>query len=76
MYLISEYGYTTAGIYSAQYKITYLTTSDLAIFSEKKTNLGLFFLQQPLNLHIYWLGGLNDTKFLVAVSNFKLNNLK
>ena len=43
---------------------------DLTIFSEKKTNLGLFYLKQPLNLHLYLKGC--DTSNLIYV----LNNLK
>ena len=30
--------------------------SDMNLFSEKKTNLGLFFLLTPLNLHIFCQG--------------------
>jgi hypothetical protein len=45
--------YIHAGIFSKNMNIFYISISDLNIFSEKKTNLGLFYLKQTLNLHLF-----------------------
>lgn len=41
------------GFFSRSPFIFYIIFKDLNIFSEKKTNLGLFFLTNNLNFHFY-----------------------
>lgn len=41
------------GIFSKKYNIFYYTLNDLSRFSELKTNLGLIYLNKPLNILIY-----------------------
>lgn len=45
--------YLTSGLFSKEAKIYYLVIRDMNVFSEKKTNLGLFFLENNLNFHIF-----------------------
>jgi hypothetical protein len=49
----------------------YIVLKDLTLFSEKKTNMGLFNLENFLNLHLYFSGGdINSSKILLR--NLKL----
>lgn len=56
LYLRSESLFVKYGNFSSSRNIYYIILKDLTLFSERKTNLGLFYLQQPLNLHIFYLG--------------------
>lgn len=67
--------YFKFGIFSKKLNILYIVLKDLTIFSEKKTNMGLFNLENSLNLHLYFSGGnINSSKLLLK--NFKLNFFK
>ena len=64
--------YLNFGIFSKDSKIFYLVIKDLNVFSEKKTNLGLFFLENNLNFHIFCCGvDLHGTTLLLR--NLKIN---
>lgn len=54
LYLNSDKNFYS--IYSLQRQIYYFVLTDLAIFTNKKTNLGLFYLKQKLNVHIICTG--------------------
>lgn len=71
-----EKSYIKKGFYSKQLNIFYFILKDVNIFSEIKTNLGLFNLKIPLNFTIYILGG--DTCKLNAFTGTQifLKNLK
>jgi hypothetical protein len=56
LYLKSEILFIKQGIFSLAQKKYYIILKDLTLFSERKTNLGLFYLQQSLNLHIFYSG--------------------
>ena len=59
------------GIFSKRLNILYIVLKDLTLFSEKKTNMGLFNLENFLNLHLYFSGGdINSSKILLK--NLKL----
>lgn len=45
------------GVYCSNKNIFFLVLKDMNIFSEKKTNLGLFNLHSDLNIHIFVKGG-------------------
>jgi hypothetical protein len=62
--------YFKSGVYSLKLNILYIVLKDLTIFSEKKTNMGLYNLEDSLNLHMYFSGG--DIK----ISKIFLKNLK
>jgi hypothetical protein len=48
---------------------------DLTMYSEKKTNMGLFNLEESLNLHLYFSGGdINNSKLILK--NCKINFFK
>lgn len=51
-----ERSYISSGILSNELKIFYIIIKDLNIFSEKKTNLGLFALQNNLNIKLFCTG--------------------
>lgn len=70
IYYIAEKSYKYKGIFSNKLNIFYIIIKDLHIFSEKKTNLGLFFLKQSLNMHIFCKGCDDMHLFL---KNLKLN---
>ena len=64
--------YFKYGVYSMKLNILYIVLKDLTIFSEKKTNMGLFNLEDSLNLHIYFSGGdINSSKLILR--NMKIN---
>jgi len=71
IFLMSESVYRKFGVYSYVPSIYYVTIMDLAIFSEKKTNLGLFFLSRPMTLHIFFKGG-DVTNLSNVLNNFKM----
>ena len=52
-------------------KIFYFILRDLNFFSEQKTNLGLFYLDNNLNFHLFY----NKINSVNSVRNF-LSNLK
>lgn len=51
------------GIYSYNLPVYYLVLHDLNVFSEKKTNLGLFYLRQKLTLHFFCGKDINSMRF-------------
>ena len=59
------------GIFNKLLKIFYIHIADLNIFAEKKTNLGLFYLEQPLNLHIFF-AGVDSFSVALLLKNAKL----
>lgn len=64
--------YFKYGIFSMKLNILYIVLKDLTIFSEKKTNMGLFNLEDSLNLHLYFSGGdVNSSKLIL--NNSKIN---
>jgi hypothetical protein len=64
--------YFKYGVYSMKLNLLYIVLKDLTIFSEKKTNMGLFNLEDSLNLHIYFSGGdINSSKLILR--NIKIN---
>lgn len=79
LYLSSEK--KTYSIYSLKRQIYYFLLKDLAIFTNKKTNLGLFYLKQQLNVHIICTGCtrlsmvsfLKNLKLKYEVKTFWLN---
>lgn len=67
----TESAYIRSGLFSNELHIFYIILNDLIMFTEKKTNFGLFFLR--VNLHtLLYVSGLNDTD----VSKLLLTNLK
>lgn len=64
--------YLNYGIFSKDAKVFYIVIKDLNVFCEKKTNLGLFFLENALNLQLFCNGlDLYGTKLLLR--NLKIN---
>lgn len=59
-----------SGIFNKRLNIFYVVIKDLSVFSEKKTNLGLFYLYQDLNIHFFCKG----CDYLGTM--YLLNNLK
>jgi hypothetical protein len=45
-----------SGIFNKILKIFYIQIADLNVFTERKTNLGLFYVEQPLNIHLHFAG--------------------
>lgn len=71
---VLEKTYVLSGVFSKTLQVFYIVIRDLNIFSEKKTNLGLFYLKQNLNLHIFCQGSdLYSTRLLLR--NLKLSLL-
>jgi hypothetical protein len=67
--------YIFTGIFSYKLNILYLIIKNLHIFSDKKTNLGLFNLYNPLSLHIFFKGGnINSSK--IILKNLKIKYFK
>lgn len=62
--------YINKGFLSKNLNIFFIIIKDMNIFSEIKTNLGLFNLKNPLNINIYFLGV--DYK----ISKLYLKNIK
>lgn len=50
----------------------YLVIKDLNVFSEKKTNLGLFYLKNNLDIKLFF-HGINGDSCKVLLKNIKLN---
>ncbi len=71
IFFFSEAGYIKKGLFSTNLKIYYIKFLNLTIFTEKKTNLGLFFLKEPLNLHIFYLG-CDSLHFNLVLTQFKM----
>lgn len=46
--------YLNYGIFSNELGIFYIVLKDLNVFSEQKTNLGLFYLNNNLTLHLFY----------------------
>lgn len=64
--------YLNYGIFSRTPSIFYIVIKDLNVFCEKKTNLGLFFLESTLNFQLFCKGiDLYGTKLLLR--NLKIN---
>lgn len=74
IYNIVEKGYKKFGIFSKNFNIFYIIIKDLNIFNQKKTNLGLFFLKKPLNLHIFCTG-CDHSQMGIFLQNLKLRLL-
>jgi hypothetical protein len=62
MFLVTEFvfradkSFIRSGIFNKDLQIFYIIIKDMNLFSEKKTNLGLFQLYQDLNLHFFFKG--------------------
>lgn len=65
--------YLSTGVYSNNLKIFYLLLKDLNVFTEKKTNLGLFSLKKHFNMFLYF-EGVDITYIKLFNKNMKLNN--
>jgi hypothetical protein len=63
------------GIYNKKNNIFFILLKDLSIFCDKKTNFGLFNLENSLNLHLFFKGGDFYSSKLI-LRNLKLKNLK
>lgn len=61
---VTDRGYLSSGLFSKNNNIYYLVFKDVNIFSEKKTNLGLFSLKRNLNFRIYCTGCEADSFFI------------
>lgn len=70
-YLKSELLFLNKGHFSYIDKKYFVILKDLTLFSERKTNLGLFYLQQPLNLHIFY-SGCDATNVRYFFTNLKM----
>jgi hypothetical protein len=71
IFYFSDAVYIKQGLFSKALNIYYIQFLNLTIFTEKKTNLGLFFLKEPLNLHIFYLG-CDALHFKLILSQFKM----
>ena len=67
--------YFKYGIYSKKSNILYIVLKDLTVFIEKKTNMGLFNLEDSLNLHLYFSGG-DITSSKIILKNLKIKYSK
>lgn len=65
----------SSGIYSKSMNVYYIVLKDLNIFSERKTNLGLFNLNSTLNLNIF-LNGCSVKESYILLRTLKLNSFK
>jgi len=65
-----DFAFIKKGFFSKNLNIFYFIIKDMNIFSELKTNLGLFNLKKPLNIHLYFLG-VDNTSSLIFLNNFK-----
>jgi len=59
------------GIFNKILKIFYIIVTDMNLFGEKKTNLGLFYLNKSLNLHIF-CSGIDSFSGDLLLKNLKL----
>lgn len=66
-----DFLYLKNGIFSENLKIFYLIIKDVNIFTEKKTNLGLFSLEKNLNIHLY-MEGVDLNSMHLFLCNLKL----
>jgi len=64
--------YWRTGIYSKELNIFYITILDLSIFSEKKSNLGLFNLKKYLNIHLFF-NGVDIKTMKIVIKNLKMS---
>ena len=70
---VTDKNYISCGLFSNKLQIYYLVFKDLNIFSEKKTNLGLFMLKNKLNFKMFCTGkDLLSNKILLR--NMKIYN--
>lgn len=70
IYKLIDNSFIKKGFLSKKLNIFYFIIKDMNIFSEIKTNLGLFNLKKFLNINIYYLGlDFNSSKI-------HLNNIK
>jgi len=67
-----ERSFLSAGLVSADKKIFYIVLRDMNVFSERKTNLGLFFLKSPLNVNLFCTG-LDLLSAQILLKNLKFN---
>ena len=65
--------YVKKGIFSRSLNILYMVLKDLTVFSDKKTNLGLFNLKNPLSLRLFVTGG-DAFAGKMLLKNLKLKN--
>lgn len=71
LYFINKIHYKL-GVYSKKLNIFYIVLKDLTIFSERKTNMGLFYLEDNLNLHLYFSGGdISSSKIIIKNTKLK-----
>jgi hypothetical protein len=63
------------GFFSKNLNIFYYIIKDMNIFSELKTNLGLFNLKKPLNIHLYF-SGVDFNSSNIFLNNLKQNKIK
>lgn len=68
---LTESVYIRSGLFSSELRIFYIILNDLIMFTEKKTNFGLFFLRVNLNILLY-ASGVDD----ISISKLLLTNLK
>jgi hypothetical protein len=65
---MTDKNYLSSGIFSDKLTIFYLILKDLNVFSEKKTNLGLFVLKNNLNLKLFCTGaGILSNRILLRI---------
>jgi len=66
--------YISYGLFNKSLNIFYILLKDLNIFSEKKTNLGLFNLKSVFNSHIYLKGcHVEDSYILLKMLKIKIH---
>jgi len=70
-----DYNHISSGIFSKSFNIFYIVLKDLNIFSEKKTNLGLFNLKSNLNFNIF-INGYSTKDSYILLRTLKLNLFK
>jgi hypothetical protein len=69
-----EKNFFNFGILNKNFNIFYLVLKDLTIFNEKKTNLGLFNLEDFFNIYLYF-SGCDINNSLIILKNLKLKKL-
>jgi hypothetical protein len=63
------------GFFSKKLNVFFFAIKDMNVFSEMKTNVGLFNLKKALNLHIYCLG-INTENTMIFLNTLKINQRK
>jgi len=63
--------YLKKGVFSFSQNVLYMILKDLTIFSDKKTNLGLFHLKNDLSLRLFISGG-DVNSSMVLLKNLKI----